>query len=199
MNKRICFLVTILLLSIGAKTAIANDWGCEVLLCLSNPKGPSAVEECKPPIQRLWDHLRDGHEFPTCDMAKSDKGRSYAKQGFNFFDPCPPGTRALARDEIAIQRAKINPVSFSNRDSASGPIFVGIGDGQGYLPWNRYDHRARMKTCVGNKIGVTWRSNDGRTRYPVTIYDGIKTLEPHSSPNIIDVFINDTFYQRVRW
>lgn len=199
MNNRICFLGIILVLSIGAETAMANDWGCEVLLCLSNPKGPTAVEECKPPIHRLWDHLRDGHKFPTCEMAKSDKGRSYAKQGFDFFDPCPPGTRALARDEVAIREKTINPVGFANRDSASGSTFVGIGDGQGYSPWSRYENRSRMKTCVGNKVGVTWRSNDGRTRYPVTIYDRIETLKPYPSPNIIDVFINDSFYRRVRW
>lgn len=199
MNKNMCFLVIILVLSMGTETAKANDWGCEVLLCLSNPKGPTAVEECKPSIHRLWDHLRDGHEFPSCDMAKSDKGRSYAKQGFDFFDPCPPGTRVLARDEVATRGVTIKSVGFANRDSTLGPIFVGIGGGQGYLPWNRFDNRLRMKTCVGNKIGVTWRSNDGRTRYPVTIYDRIKTLSPYSSPNVIDVFINDAFYQRVRW
>ena len=82
--------------------------------------------------------------------------------------------------------------------AATGTVQVGIGNGEGYPIWNRYNG-PQVKTCVGTKVGVTWQSNDGRTRYPVTIYDRIVNLSPHSSPNIIDVFINEAFYQRVRW
>lgn len=40
--------------------AQANDWGCEVILCLSNPGGPTQFAECRPPIQKLWRELAEG-------------------------------------------------------------------------------------------------------------------------------------------
>ncbi len=49
--------------------ARADDWGCQVMLCLSNPGGPEQYAECVPPIERLWAALRDGDPFPTCDRA----------------------------------------------------------------------------------------------------------------------------------
>lgn len=49
--------------------ARADDWGCQVRLCLSNPGGPEQYTECVPPIERLWATLRDGDPVPTCDLA----------------------------------------------------------------------------------------------------------------------------------
>lgn len=46
--------------------AAATDWGCEVLLCLSNPGGPMQYAACVPPITQLYDVLRSGGSFPTC-------------------------------------------------------------------------------------------------------------------------------------
>ena len=198
MNPRALFVAPFALATLCVEPANADDWGCEVLLCLSNPAGPTAVEQCKPPIQRLWDHLRHGHEFPTCDMAKSNKGRSFAKQGFNHYDMCPLGTKALANGERAVEGTTPKRVGLFPRAATTGTVQVGIGNGDGYSIWNRYD-RAQPKSCVGTKVGVTWQSHDGRSRYPVTIYDRIISLPPHSSPNIIDLYINDAFYQRVRW
>ena len=197
MNPRALFVASFALATLCVEPANADDWGCEVLLCLSNPAGPTAVEQCKPPIQRLWDHLRHGHEFPTCDMAKSDKGRSFAKQGFNHYDICPLGTKALANGERAVEGTTLKHVGLFPRAATTGTVQVGIGNGDGYSIWNRYD-RAQPKSCVGTKVGVTWQSHDGRSRYLVTIYDRIVSLLPHSSPNIIDVYVNDAFYQRVR-
>jgi hypothetical protein len=48
--------------------AHADDWGCQVLLCLSNPGGPEQYGACVPPIERLWSALRDGDPFPPCDF-----------------------------------------------------------------------------------------------------------------------------------
>lgn len=48
--------------------ARADDWGCQVMLCLSNPGGPEQYAECVPPIERLWAALRHGDPFPTCDV-----------------------------------------------------------------------------------------------------------------------------------
>ncbi|ABO58713.1 conserved hypothetical protein [Burkholderia vietnamiensis G4] len=49
--------------------ARADDWGCQVMLCLSNLGGPEQYAECVSPIERLWAALRDGDPFPTCDLA----------------------------------------------------------------------------------------------------------------------------------
>ena len=198
MNTRALLVAPFVLVTLCVETASADDWGCEVLLCLSNPSGPTAVEQCKPPIQRLWDHLRHGHEFPTCDMAKSDKGRSFAKQGFNHYDMCPLGTQALANGEHAVEETTLKHVGLFPRTAVAGTVQMGIGNGDGYSIGNRY-RGPQAKACVGTKMGVTWHSDDGRSHYSVTIYDRIVTLSPHSSPNIIDVYINDAFYQRVRW
>lgn len=48
--------------------AHADDRGCQVLLCLSNPGGPEQYGACVPPIERLWSALRHGDPFPTCDF-----------------------------------------------------------------------------------------------------------------------------------
>lgn len=46
--------------------AAASDYGCEVLLCLSNPGGPTQYAACVPPITKLWRELALGHSFPIC-------------------------------------------------------------------------------------------------------------------------------------
>lgn len=59
--------------------ARADDWGCQVILCLSNPGGPEQYGECVPPIGRLWAALRHGDPFPTCDFrAGGSQGTSAA-------------------------------------------------------------------------------------------------------------------------
>jgi hypothetical protein len=50
--------------------APADDWGCQVILCLSNPGGPEQYSECVPSIEKLWRALRRGDPFPTCDFGE---------------------------------------------------------------------------------------------------------------------------------
>ncbi len=59
-----------LLIFLLSQSAYADDWGCQVMLCMSNPAGPMAVAECVPPMQRLYDAMsRKGFQWPTCDQA----------------------------------------------------------------------------------------------------------------------------------
>lgn len=51
--------------------ALADDWGCQVMLCLSDPRGPETESACVPPIEKLWTALRKGNPFPTCDFSSS--------------------------------------------------------------------------------------------------------------------------------
>ena len=70
-----------------APLAHADEWGCQVLLCLSNPNGPTAVKECEPPIQKLWIELaKPHHTFPSCDLASGGSGATYAKPTANYYD-----------------------------------------------------------------------------------------------------------------
>jgi hypothetical protein len=50
----------------------ADDWPCEVLLCLANPQGPTAAPACVPPIMKLWRRLALGHGIPFCASAHSN-------------------------------------------------------------------------------------------------------------------------------
>ena len=61
---------SLLLMLLLSQSAIADDWGCQVMLCMSNPAGPMAVAECVPPIQRLYEAMsHKGFQWPTCDLA----------------------------------------------------------------------------------------------------------------------------------
>lgn len=64
--KQTAFLLVLLL----AQPGYADDWGCQVMLCMSNPAGPMAVAECVPPMQRLYEAMsHKGFHWPTCDLA----------------------------------------------------------------------------------------------------------------------------------
>lgn len=51
---------------LASSPAQASTWGCQVVLCLSNPGGATQYSECVPPITRLWRHLAWGGGFPAC-------------------------------------------------------------------------------------------------------------------------------------
>jgi hypothetical protein len=62
--------------------AHADDWGCQVLLCLSNPGGPEQYSACVPPIEKLWSALRHGDSFPTCDFGAGGSQGMFATNTF---------------------------------------------------------------------------------------------------------------------
>ncbi|WP_425572695.1 hypothetical protein [Paraburkholderia heleia] len=62
--------------------AHADDWGCQVLLCLSNPGGPEQYSECVPPIEKLWSALRHGDPFPACDFRTGGSQGTFATNTF---------------------------------------------------------------------------------------------------------------------
>lgn len=68
--------------------AQADDWGCEVLLCLASPKSPTEFKECIPPIRRLWRTLARGKGFPSCEM---NSKTSEARHEWASANNCPPG------------------------------------------------------------------------------------------------------------
>ena len=63
-SRLVCAALAVM--GIPASPVGASEWGCQVILCLSNPGGPTQFDECRPPIEKLWKHLRKGRSFPTC-------------------------------------------------------------------------------------------------------------------------------------
>ncbi len=166
-------------------TVRADDYGCKVLLCLANPKGPKAVAECVDPINRLYNDLRKGRSFPRCDLASAPSGNAYATPGTNWFDDCPAGLTPLGAGSYALQSNERNQ------------FYQGIGSGEGGA--------SGQKVCVGNRtgstqIGVPSGNEDGTYSYvDAGIYDRVVLLKPASTPNYIDVVINGKRETRVRW
>lgn len=82
----------VLLYLISGSNARADDWGCQVILCLSNPGGPTQYAECRPPIQKLWRELAKGHSFPAC----SGVGFQASRPGYEPYF-CSDGYRLTTR------------------------------------------------------------------------------------------------------
>jgi len=170
-------------------------WGCQVLLCLSNPNGPEALSECQPPIERLWDQLRHGHPFPNCP----EGGSAYARPTSSYYDLCPAGTTELPSG------------LFGAAASARKLVYSGIGDG-GNAAQQQYGGMQTQippKVCVGRRVGqgIVFlptqgsgeRGGPGYQARVVGYYDQLAVLPAHSSPNVIDVYIDNALYKRVRW
>lgn len=71
-------------LSIGfgwSAPAMASDYGCQVLLCLSNPTGSMAYTECVPPIEKLFEDLALGRSFPMCDLGGAVRSKVSGRPG----------------------------------------------------------------------------------------------------------------------
>lgn len=86
-------LIIATILSTLSLPAFASDYGCQILLCLSNPAsngGPKGIPECVPPINQLYDDLDHGKPFPTCDVATS----SYTVNDpfWQYYHPLPQAT-----------------------------------------------------------------------------------------------------------
>lgn len=67
--------------------AHASGWGCQVILCISNPGGPEQYAACVPPMQRLYDVLAHDGSFPTCS-----EGGTVADPGYEPPYFCPQGS-----------------------------------------------------------------------------------------------------------
>lgn len=180
--------------------ARASDWGCQVLLCMSNPGGPTQYAQCVPPIERLWRHLRRGGAFPTCEMAGSpERGGSYVRMVSDPYDLCPaglqpapagqwvgagtlsgvPGTLppGVLPDAAAVDRSQpmqSEPVPDSDRGGRPGP-----------------------RACVGSLIGTTVLDRTDGQRIAVHVYDAVEWQQP-KSPQAFDVYIDSKLFHRVR-
>jgi hypothetical protein len=166
----------------------ASDYGCRVLMCLANPAGPTAVAQCVPPITQLWRDLARLRPFPTCDEARP----AIAVQNTTYYDPCPEGTTALDVGAFALQQGT---------PDGTQPA-IGIGSGDNVAPTGGDGVLLGSKVCVGRQVGQAWvftGSGDNSWAGFVNVYDRVAVLDPATSPNVVDVYLNDALYRRVRW
>jgi hypothetical protein len=192
--------------------ARADDWGCKVLLCLSNPAGPMAAAGCAPPIQQLYRAIFKWRPdpFPTCTMssgADSQSGGNYAYVAPpSYYDACPANTTALpAGQSGAVGTYVASPPywPFQPGYQMTGAVSSGIGDGSGYFPNYLGDGTTALpaKTCVGAAVGVTsvpagpnW--DDGTIN--VTLYDRVVYVDPAATSFNINVIVNNQLFRNVR-
>src|SRR3546814_981147 len=80
--------------AVQSTPAVASDntWACEVVLCISNPGGPTQYPACVPPITKLWRVLALGGSFPTCT------GGGIAKTKYKKPDDGRPGRLTVTCD-----------------------------------------------------------------------------------------------------
>jgi hypothetical protein len=195
--------------------AKADTWGCEVLLCLSNPAGPMAVAQCVPPIKRLYRAIFKWKPdpFPTCAMAQGPNGRSWANvESNNYYDSCPAGTTPLSRGAWAVTGTADDVKKGNERrwfginvnpELAAKPMSLGIGEG-GYADIRSEDNYSpARKVCVGHHMGntVITRSDggtDSTQSFDVGVYDRIVHLDPYVNGFAIKVFVDSQLYRVVR-
>lgn len=212
-----CLLTAVLFSSSAAK---ADDWGCEVVMCLANPAGPMAASACVPPITRLFAALskKKPDPFPTCASAN---GAAAAQQGFNYFDPCPKGSTTLETGARAIQVSRavyaelakqagsitgpnnspifaVQASAYSNTAAAGGAgwdkVKSGIGTGEGIA----VSPAEGAKVCVSGALGPIYLPDNGEF-LEVPAYEKVTTLERAATPRYIDVFVDGKQFTRVRF
>ena len=78
MRHRLSWAIAACALSISVSTpARANDLGCQVLLCLSNPGGATQYGACVAPMAKLWQRLATGGSLPGCSGSGVAKTKVY--------------------------------------------------------------------------------------------------------------------------
>lgn len=181
--------------------ASASDWGCQVLLCLSDPRGPTTEGECVPPIHKLWDHLRKGRVFPTCDLAGDSRSGSgsFARQTYDYYDPCPDGTTPASGQYVAQSSEPIKTGSrFGWGGSAAGVPYKWSSDANAGS--SRDDGAVGARACVGKNMGSFWEGSGGDStdQKIIQVYDKVVWQQPQS-PRAIDVYIDGKIHKRVRY
>lgn len=166
----VCCIVSLYLAS--GSHARADDWGCQVILCLSNPGGPTQFAECRPPVEKLWQHLARGHSFPTC----SGVGFHSTRPGYEPYY-CDDGYNLVGRYEPRGQEATCISTSLSE---VSQSLCSFDRDGGG--------------SSAGSVLSARWQRVNGR--FKCMAYS-ITRPNVRSQPHYVDVTIDGSGTHRV--
>lgn len=176
MKDAIIRAISAILLCVPAYTfssgmARGDDWGCQVLLCLSNPGGATQYAECRPPIERLWSHLAKGHSFPTC----SGVGFTATKPRYEPYY-CDAGFRLVSRSGDR-GHSEVGCVSIEPRSVSSDLC-----------------RRRDRGGSAGIHESARWDNSDGHSVCKANV-----TTRPHvrEQPRYIDLTIDGADRERV--
>jgi hypothetical protein len=156
--------------------AKADDWGCQVLLCLADPRGPEAEGACVPPIEKLWDALSHGHPFPTCDLSSSTSD-------------LPPDVKSLL------------PPSALSAGQGTGATNVGAGPGYcrpDLLYWGPPEQsvlscsaRGAINVTIDNALFTrVWWGTNGNSGSITEYYGQGSTAVPYDPATAAQQFLN---------
>lgn len=84
-----------ILLSMLAPNSHAS-LGCEFLLCMANPRGPLALDQCKGPVKKVWRLMAKGKPIPPCTFEDAKGTETDSKASGSYIthtgsDPYTPG------------------------------------------------------------------------------------------------------------
>lgn len=193
--------LAVLALMMGSWTvpqvAHASTYGCQVLLCLANPGGPTQYSECVPPITRLWDDLDHLRPFPTCDQSDGNQPGNYAQQLYAPYDPCPSPLKPAAQGSYVVQGSR-NSTKKQSWFYGGADQYTLVGQPQMSEPQSQ-GQPAGPQACVGNIVGTytIGNYNDG-DQQTITVYDQVQ-WQQYKSPRAIDVYVNGQWYNRVHY
>ncbi|NKF92539.1 hypothetical protein [Ralstonia pseudosolanacearum] len=171
-----------LALLLAAGQACASEYGCKVLLCLSNPAsngGPRGLADCVQPINQLFDDLLHGRPFPSCEEAEATGNR--AVQVFDPFDPCPAPLEPAEAVQYIVQ----------GRRTPNAGVFGFALDGTPQMGMNS------QRACVG-KVAGSYQIGGADDGYKVTVFEKVE-WQKAQSPRAIDIFQDNVWDQRVHW
>lgn len=113
--KSIKFLA-VAVLGLAPLMAQAEDsWACEVVLCLANPNGATAVKECVAPIKKLWKELAKGNPFPYCNMNSNDSQGNSANHTKLNGKNCPSKHKYYDGDKAICEYRGVINVKLANK------------------------------------------------------------------------------------
>lgn len=205
-----------LLASLLMPNVARASWGCEVLLCLSNPAGPMAVAACVPPIKKLYAAIFKWppDPFPTCIMsngASSATAGNYATVAapMTYYAPCKAGEVDLGYNQFA-SMGMLDPAM---PGWPSPPVYipfnypsfkvVGIGDGTALHP-SQFDSGISgmpWKTCVAGYLGTVTDSvgdpGEGLVSISLSLWNTLYMVPPTPAILSVNVYLNNAFYKTV--
>jgi hypothetical protein len=139
-------------------------------------------------------------------MANGPNGRSYAQPANSYYDRCLDGTNELAFGQLAELAGPMTSTAVPTARSgtattytagSTGLTYAGIGNGDGYGQ-PTLDGPPPAKVCVAGSRG-TREVQSGDSSYTVGLYDTIYVSPAQASAFVIDVYVDNIFWQRVRW
>lgn len=97
------FFIAVVAVAAFPAYATADDWKCEVILCLADARGAKTETECQPPIDKLIAELSQGRPFPVCDMGSTSANRlNHAVNEYLTIDTCAPQFIQYNSDNIPL-------------------------------------------------------------------------------------------------